>query len=137
MMNLLNITPQQLFDFILIALGLGLIVSLFLIGLVVIFVKRINIPENADFITALRATPLTVVIVLDLLDFFLDFLSAPFAWVLLGYLGLKPLRTVTVIESFIPFSQFVPTMTVAWVIARLIKREDLPILHDPRRREIS
>jgi hypothetical protein len=33
-----------------------------------------------------------VVVLLDLLDFSLDFLSAPFAWVLLGYLGLEKLR---------------------------------------------
>jgi hypothetical protein len=37
---------------------------------------------------------------------------------LLGYLGLKPLRGVTVMESLIPGTQFLPTMTVAWIIAR-------------------
>jgi hypothetical protein len=66
-----------------------------------------------------------VVILLDLLDFSLDFLSAPFSWTLLGYLGLKPLRTVTMVESTIPGTQFLPTMTTAWIIARLT---------DPRRR---
>jgi hypothetical protein len=53
-----------------------------------------------------------------MLDLSLDFLSAPFSWVLLGYLGLKPLRGVTVMESLIPGTQFLPTMTVAWIIAR-------------------
>ncbi len=61
-------------------------------------------------------------IALDLLDFSLDFLSAPFAWVLLGRLGLQPLRAVTVIESLIPGTQFIPTMTAAWILARLIHR---------------
>jgi hypothetical protein len=86
-------------------------------------VRRIQLPPDADALTALRATPLLVVITLDLLDFALDFLSAPFAWVLLGRLGLKPLRAVTVIESLIPGTQFIPTMTAAWILARLIPKD--------------
>ncbi len=122
-MNWLNITPQQVITFILIAIGIGLVVSAILITLLVVSVKRINLPQDADLLTALRATPLSVVIVLDLLDFFLDFLSAPLAWVLLTYLGLKPLRTITVIKDLIPATQFIPAMTAAWIIARLIHKD--------------
>lgn len=98
----------------------GLLLSLIVLGYIVWRVKRIHLPADADFLVALRATPLAVVILLDLLDFSLDFLSAPLAWTILNYLGLKPLRGITVVESLIPGTQFLPTMTVAWIIARLI-----------------
>ncbi len=93
---------------------------------VVLRVRRINLPPDADIFTALRATPFVVVLVLDLLDFSLDFLSAPIAWTLLSYLGLKPLRGVTLVEGLIPGTQLLPTMTVAWIFARLARRERLP-----------
>ncbi len=123
-MNLLNIDLRQLLPVILIVLGVGLVISLILIGLLIATIRRIPLPPDADVITALRATPLIVVITLDLLDFSLDFLSAPFSWALLTRLGLKPLRAVTVIESLIPGTQFIPTMTAAWIIARLIQRNE-------------
>lgn len=103
--------------------GVALALALLLLSWVIWRVRRINLPPGADAITALRLTPLVVVVLLDLLDFSLDFLSAPFAWVLLGYLGLAPLRTVTVAEAIIPFTQFLPTMTTAWVVARLTDPE--------------
>jgi hypothetical protein len=102
-------------------IGVGLLLSLLLVGWVVWRVKRINLPEGIDALTALRATPFVVVLLLDLLDLSLDFLAAPFAWTLLGYLGLKPLRGVTIVESLIPGTQFIPTMTLAWVLARLVR----------------
>jgi hypothetical protein len=86
-------------------------------------VRRINLPPDADTLTALRMTPLSVVILLDLLDLSLDFLGAPFAWIILGRLGLGPLRGVTVIESIIPGTQLIPTMTIAWVLARWLRPE--------------
>lgn len=86
-------------------------------------IRRIPLPANADWLTALRATPLVVVIVLDLLDFSLDFLSAPIAWPLLGRLGLQPLRGVTLLEELIPGTQFIPAMTLAWLVARLLQRD--------------
>lgn len=115
--------PIRLVDLINIALvmaGAGVLISLGLSGWIIWRVKRIQLPPNADFLTALRATPLAVVILLDLLDFSLDIFSAPLAWMILGYLGLKPLRGVTIAESLIPGTQFLPTMTVVWVFARLI-----------------
>jgi hypothetical protein len=106
--------------------GFGFVLALVLLAYVVWRVKRIRLPVDADFLTTLRATPFVVVVLLDLLDFSLDFLSAPFAWVLLGYLGLEKLRGVTVIESLLPGTQVLPTMTLAWIAARLIKTERLP-----------
>jgi hypothetical protein len=99
--------------------GIALVLALLLMGWVIWRVRRIQLPPNADVFTALRATPLSVVLLLDLLDFSLDFLSAPIAWVILGRLGLAPLRGVAIVEELIPGTQFIPTMTIGWVVARL------------------
>jgi hypothetical protein len=104
-----------------IIIGIALVLALILVAYVLWRVRHINLPSGADFFTALRHTPLSVVIMLDLLDLSLDFLSAPFAWLILGKLGLQPLRGVSVVESFIPGTQALPTMTIAWIVARLWK----------------
>jgi len=99
----------------------ALVVALVLLAYVLWRVRRIQLPAGADFFTALRHTPLSVVVLLDLLDLALDFFSAPFAWVILGKLGLEPLRAVSVVEAVIPGTQALPTMTIAWIVARVWK----------------
>lgn len=106
----------------LVAAGVALVLALLGIVWLVFRVRRIGIPAGADLSTALRMTPLSVVIVLDLLDFALDIFAAPISWVLLGYLGLRPLRGVTAVEALIPGTQFLPVMTVAWLGARYLRR---------------
>jgi hypothetical protein len=123
-MNSINVDLRQVLTVFLFLIGVGVVICLILVGFLIVTFRRIQLPPDADLITALRATPLVVVITLDMLDFTLDFLSAPFSWALLTRLGLKPLRAVTVIESLIPGTQFIPTMTAAWIIARLVKRSD-------------
>ncbi len=98
------------------ALGAGLL----LLGWVILRVRRIHLPPDADWITALHATPLIVVIVLDLLDFALDFLAAPIGWVLLTRLGLGPLRPITLVEALLPFTRLIPVMTAAWCAVRIL-----------------
>jgi hypothetical protein len=93
--------------------------SLLLAVFIVWRIKKINLPPGADPITALRMTPLPVVIVLDVLDLSMDFLSAPVAWTILTYLGLYPLRMAAAIVGLIPGTQFLPMMTIAWFFARL------------------
>ncbi|HJW91154.1 MAG TPA: hypothetical protein VJ436_10985 [Anaerolineales bacterium] len=115
----LSVDWKGLLTLALILATAGLALSLLLFGWIVWRVRRIQIPPGADALTTLRITPLIVVVLLDLLDFSLDFLAAPFAWVILNYLGLKSLRGLTVVESLIPGTQFLPTMTVAWIVARL------------------
>jgi hypothetical protein len=105
--------------------GALLIASLLLIW-VIWRVRRIRLPADADFLTALRATPLVVVLLLDLLDFSLDFLSAPVSWLILSRLGLAPLRGVTAVEGLVPGTQMIPTMTAAWIIARLTGPKGIP-----------
>ncbi len=117
-----EIDLHALLQFFLAAVVVGLILTALLTVWILRSVRRISLPPDADFFTALRATPLLVVLMLDLLDFSLDFLSAPIAWPLLGHLGLNPLRQVTVIEELIPGTQVIPTMTLAWLAARFIRR---------------
>ncbi|HEX9018861.1 MAG TPA: hypothetical protein VF806_06725, partial [Anaerolineaceae bacterium] len=99
-------------------IGLGL--SLLLAAWIFIRVRRINLPAGTEFFDALRATPLSVVILLDLLDLSLDIFSAPVAWFILSKLGLEPLRPVTVIKDLIPLPglEALPMMTIAWGISR-------------------
>lgn len=116
-----NITLAEVVRFLAILAGIALVLALILLGWVFWRIKHINLPPNADFFTALRHTPFSVVLLIDLLDMSLDFLGAPFAWIILGKLGLAPLRGVSMIESFIPGTQVLPTMTIAWVIARVVR----------------
>jgi hypothetical protein len=111
---------RELVRLFLVLAGLAIILSALLLAWIFWRVRRIRLPADADFFTALRYTPFAVVILLDLLDFGLDFLSAPIAWAILGRLGLKPLRGVTVVEELVPGTQFLPTMTAAWVLARVL-----------------
>jgi hypothetical protein len=120
MQNPLEPDITTLLSVLLLLSGSALGIALLLSGWVIWRVRRIQLPSNADLLTALRLTPFVVVVLLDLLDFSLDFLSAPIAWVLLGRLGLTPLRGVTVLEELVPGTQLLPTMTAAWVIARLL-----------------
>lgn len=108
---------------LLLLFGCGLSIALMLMAWVIWRVKRVDIPPGSDLFTTLRATPFSVVLLLDLLDFSLDFLSAPISWPLLGFLGLNSLRGVTIVEGLIPGTQLLPTMTFAWIAARLIQNQ--------------
>src|SRR5687768_16769415 len=81
-------------------------------------VREQEIPEDADFFETMQMVPITIPIALDMLDLALDFLSAPVAWILLDMLGLGALKMITIVESIIPGTQLIPTMTIAWVISR-------------------
>jgi len=116
---LFSTEPKELLTWLVILLGLAFGLAFVLMLWVLLQVRRIKLPPDADFTTTLRATPFVVVLMLDLLDLSLDFLSAPIAWVVLSRVGLKGLRGVTVVESIIPGTQLIPTMTLAWIIVRL------------------
>jgi hypothetical protein len=83
--------------------------------------RRIRLPENADFFTAVRAVPLSLVVGLDLLDLALESFSAPIIWFILNRSGLQALRNVASFEALIPFSGPIPTLTIAWFAARTFK----------------
>ncbi len=103
---------------LLIAMGVSVTLAVVLLILTYRRLKRIEVPANADFFTTLRHVPISLVLILDLLDFGLDFLGAPVGWVILSQLGLESLRGVTLVEGLIPGTQIVPTLTVAWLLAK-------------------
>jgi hypothetical protein len=51
----------------------------------------------------------------------LDVFSAPIIWMILNRFGLQALRNVATIEALIPISGPVPTLTLAWLAARIFK----------------
>lgn len=103
-----------------VVMGCSLVSAVLLLLAAVRQVKKIRVPPNAGFVATLQGTPLVVAVGLDLLDLSLDFLAAPIAWVILDYLGLKGLRGMSVVESLIPGTQLIPTLTLCWFIARLM-----------------
>jgi hypothetical protein len=116
-----GITPG---DILLVA---GVCLAAALVGAVVLLilaarqVSEIDIPPEADFFETLQHIPITLPLALDLLDLVFDIFSAPISWIILELLGLQALQLVTVFEGIVPGTQLLPTMTFAWLLARLMK----------------
>ena len=110
----------------LIWMGVSLALAILLFVLVIRKLGRLQIPPNATFAETLLYTPFLVVLFIDLLDWGLDILAAPFSWVILDRLGLKALRNVAALEALIPFTQPIPTLTAAWLWVRLFGPDRLP-----------
>jgi len=110
---------RSILTVLLIAMGVSVVLAC--IGLAVLArgIRRLRVPPDADFFTTMRYIPLPLAIVLDLLDFGLDILSAPIMWIALDRMGLKNLRNKATIEALIPFTNVIPTFTVCWFAARL------------------
>jgi hypothetical protein len=111
---------------------MGASAAVAVIGLVALVrsVRRLRIPPDADFFTTMRYIPLSLVIVLDLLDFGLDIFSAPIIWIALDQMGLHNLRNKATIEAIIPFTNVIPTFTVSWFAARLLNLGEPPWLYE-------
>lgn len=118
---------QVLLSVLLISVVLGAV----LLALVYRSLRRIKVPPNADFFTTVRAVPLGLVVGLDLLDLGLDVLATPIVWVILSRFRLQALRNVAAVEALIPFTQPIPTLTLAWVAARMLNLGDAPRTYDP------
>ncbi|MEM8530798.1 MAG: hypothetical protein AAGF95_08140 [Chloroflexota bacterium] len=113
---------DSFFDFALILVAfMGASVFIAILGLTVLIrsIRRIQVPPDADFFTTMRYIPLALVILLDLLDFGLDILSAPVMWIFLDRMGLPNLRNKATVEALIPFTGPIPTFTVGWILTRL------------------
>jgi hypothetical protein len=115
-----------LLQWLLIAMGVALAIAVVGLALVWRSVRRLGVPPDADFFTTMRYIPLTLVVLLDLLDFGLDILAAPVSWLVLDRLGLNGLRNKAALEAFIPFTQPIPTFTVSWIAARALNLGELP-----------
>ncbi|MFQ3664032.1 MAG: hypothetical protein SNJ69_16790 [Chloroflexaceae bacterium] len=96
------------------------------VGLALIWrsIKRLNVPAEAGFFATMHHVPLTLMVLLDLLDFGLDIFAAPVSWVILDRLGLRALRNKAALEALLPFTQTVPTFSLAWLAARLLNLRD-------------
>ena len=108
------------------AMAVALVIAA--IGLALIWrrVQRLRVPHDADFFTTMRHVPLTLTVLLDLLDFGLDIFAAPISWIVLDRLGLRGLRNKAAIEALIPFTQPIPTFTLGWLAARFLNLGDPP-----------
>ncbi len=102
------------------ALGLG--------GLLLLHrrLRRLDVLPNAGLATTLRAVPLGLVIVLDLLDLGLDIFATPIVWLVLSRYRLHALRNAAALEAVIPLTQVVPTLTLAWLAVRALGLGDRP-----------
>jgi hypothetical protein len=115
---------QALF-WLLVAMGIALVVALVGFALIARQIRSLRVPRSAGFFATLRYVPLTLVVLLDLLDFALDIFAAPLSWIILDRLGLHGLRNKAAIEALIPFTQPIPTFTLSWFAARALKLGDL------------
>ena len=105
-------------------MGASIVVALAGLLLLMRSVRRLGVPRDADFFTTLRLIPLALVVLLDLLDFGLDFFSAPLLWVILDRMGLPSLRNRATVEAIIPITGPIPTFTICWVAARVLNLGD-------------
>lgn len=112
-------------------MGVSLFLALILFLLVIRKMRRLKVPPGAGFGETLMYTPFTLVLFVDLLDWGLDVLAAPFTWVILDRLGLKALRNVSTVEALIPFTQPIPTLTVSWIWVRLFGYDYPPLQSKP------
>jgi hypothetical protein len=109
---------------------IGVVLGAIMLALVWRSLRRIQVPPDADFFTTVRAVPLGLVVGLDLLDLGLDMLAAPIVWMILSRFKLQALRNVAAVEALVPFTQPVPTLTIAWFAARLLNLGDPPQNYD-------
>ncbi len=96
-----------------------LIVAIIVLWLAWERLRRLNVPPDAGFFETMHYLPITLPIVLDVLDMGFDILAAPISWLLLDRLGLRGLRNKAAVEALIPFTQPIPVFTISWMIARL------------------
>ena len=88
--------------------------------------RRLRVPPGASFATTLRIVPLALVVVLDLLDLGFDMFAAPLVWIVLSRYRLQALRNTAAVEALIPFTQALPTLTVAWLAVHIFNLGDVP-----------
>jgi hypothetical protein len=125
MFNLFNTGGLgQLLTWLLAAMAVALLIALVGFALIGRQIRSLRVPRDAGFFATLRYVPLTLVILLDLLDFALDIFAAPLSWIILDRLGLTGLRNKAAIEALIPFTQPIPTFTLSWIAARTLKIGD-------------
>ncbi|MDP9121168.1 MAG: hypothetical protein M3O15_07340 [Acidobacteriota bacterium] len=109
--------------FAVLAVGALLVLALAAAALYLAYrrLRHIRLAPTADFLTTVRAVPLSLVIGLDLLDIGLDVFSTPLTWFILNRLGLKSLRNVATLKAVVPLADMLPLLTLTWIAARYWK----------------
>ena len=111
---------RSVLTILLIAMGVSIAVACIGLAAMARSIRRLRIPPDADFFTTMRYIPLSLALLLDLLDFGLDVFSAPIMWIALDRMGLYNLRNKATIEALIPATNVIPTFTACWFAARLL-----------------
>lgn len=112
-------------------LVIGVVLGVLVLALIWRKLRRVQVPPDADFFTTVRAVPLGLVVGLDLLDMGLDVFATPIVWMILSRFKLQALRNVAAVEALVPFTQPVPTLTIAWLAARMLNLGSPPSRPDP------
>lgn len=110
---------QQLVTVVLSVMGACIVVALVGLLLLVRQIRQLRVPRDADYFTTMRLIPVSLVILLDMLDFGMDIFATPIVWIVLDRMGLPNLRNKAAIEALIPFSSPIPTFTLSWIAARM------------------
>lgn len=107
-------------------LVMAIIAAIAIAGLLLMIrsLRDIEVPPDADLFTTMHYVPITLVILLDMLDLGLDVFSAPVSWIILDRMGLASLRNVATVEGIIPLTGPIPTLTATWLLARLFNLGD-------------
>ena len=74
--------------------------------------------QGRDYVSTLREVPITIPLAIDALDLALDFMGVPFLWIILNRLRLQGLQAVSILESLVPGTQFLPVLTISWLAVR-------------------
>lgn len=122
---------MQALGMLLVAMGVAVVIALVGLALMIRSIRNISVPSNAGFFTTMHYIPLTLVVLLDLLDFGLDIFAAPISWIILHRMGLSGLRNKAALEALIPFTQPIPTFTLSWFLARLFNLGEIGEIYDP------
>lgn len=112
-------------------LVVGVVLGALMLALVWRSLSRVRVPADADFFTTVRAVPLALCVALDLLDLGLDVFATPIVWIVLSRFKLQALRNVAAVEALVPFTQPIPTLTIAWIAARALNLGTAPRPYDP------
>ena len=111
-------TPNDVAGVLLTFFALATFLGLVWVLLLVFVLRRMTIDRDQTQLEALRAAPLPLVLLVDAIDLGLDFLGAPLVWLIMSRSELRSLRGLSVLESLIPGTQLIPTMTISWLYAR-------------------
>jgi hypothetical protein len=122
----MNETFGNILSTLLIIMAICVVVALVGLFMLTRTIRRLRVPYEADFFTTMRYVPISLVILLDLLDFGLDIFAAPISFIVLDRMGLRGLRNKAAIEALIPFTQPIPTFTLGWIAARVLNLGQLP-----------